>query len=90
MDRKKKDELPKMQVGFIDSICMPLYKVLATLVPDLVPLLEGVKNNRNNWQALADNPKGTKLIFFVSFEFSYIHLQLMSLNQNHQSFHLRE
>ena len=27
MDRDKKDELPKMQVGFIDFICLPLYKV---------------------------------------------------------------
>ena len=27
MDRKKKDELPKMQVGFIDAICLPVYKV---------------------------------------------------------------
>ena len=27
MDRKKKDELPKMQVGFINFICMPLYEV---------------------------------------------------------------
>ena len=27
MDRKKKDDLPKMQVGFIDFICMPVYKV---------------------------------------------------------------
>ncbi|CAD5123090.1 DgyrCDS11466 [Dimorphilus gyrociliatus] len=27
MDRTKKDDLPKMQVGFIDSICLPLYKV---------------------------------------------------------------
>ena len=27
MDRKKKDELPKMQVGFIEFICMPVYKV---------------------------------------------------------------
>lgn len=27
MDRKKKDELPKMQVGFIDFICMPVYQV---------------------------------------------------------------
>jgi len=27
MDRKKKDELPKMQVGFIDFICLPVYKV---------------------------------------------------------------
>ncbi len=27
MDRKKKDELPKMQVGFIDFVCMPVYEV---------------------------------------------------------------
>ena len=27
MDRRKKEELPKMQVGFIDFICMTLYEV---------------------------------------------------------------
>ena len=27
MDRQKKDELPNMQVGFIDAICLPLYEV---------------------------------------------------------------
>ena len=27
MDRKKKDDLPKMQVGFIDAVCLPIYKV---------------------------------------------------------------
>ena len=27
MNREKKDELPSMQVGFIDSICMPVYEV---------------------------------------------------------------
>ncbi|KAA0202638.1 hypothetical protein HAZT_HAZT011652 [Hyalella azteca] len=29
MDREKKDELPQMQVGFINAICLPLYKVTA-------------------------------------------------------------
>ena len=28
MDRAKKDKLPKMQVGFIDSICLPIYQVI--------------------------------------------------------------
>lgn len=28
MDRERKDELPQMQVGFIDVICLPLYKVI--------------------------------------------------------------
>ncbi len=27
MDRDKKDQLPSMQVGFIDSICLPIYQV---------------------------------------------------------------
>ena len=29
MDREKKDELPQMQVEFIDRICVPLYGVLS-------------------------------------------------------------
>ena len=58
MDRKKRDELPKMQVGFIDFICLPLYEVLAELLPDLNPLLDGVKRNRQNWQTLHEDPTG--------------------------------
>ena len=63
MDRKKKDELPKMQVGFIDFICLPLYDVLAELLPGLNPLLEGVRHNRENWQALHENPNGRNSTF---------------------------
>ena len=29
MDRERKDELPQMQVEFIDRICVPLYRVLS-------------------------------------------------------------
>lgn len=58
MDRKKRDELPKMQVGFIDFICMPLYEILAELLPGLNPLHVGVQQNRQNWQALHENPNG--------------------------------
>lgn len=58
MDRKKKDDLPKMQVGFIDFICMPVYKLFYDLEPCLKPLYDGCVDNRNNWQALAD--KGNK------------------------------
>lgn len=60
MDRKKRDELPKMQVGFIDFICLPLYEVLAELLPGLNPLLDGVQCNRRNWQTLHENPNGRK------------------------------
>ncbi|XP_078354204.1 cGMP-specific 3',5'-cyclic phosphodiesterase-like [Oculina patagonica] len=54
MDRKKKDDLPKMQVGFIDFICMPVYKLFYDLEPCLKPLYDGCVDNKNNWQALAD------------------------------------
>ena len=32
MDREKKDKLPTMQVGFIDSICLPVYEVREELL----------------------------------------------------------
>ncbi len=58
MDRKKKDELPKMQVGFIDSICLSLYDVLHQLEPRLSPMYEGCLSNRANWESLINERKG--------------------------------
>lgn len=54
MDRERKDELPKMQVGFIDVICLPLYRVLAETFPWIRPLYEGTVDNRQHWQDLAE------------------------------------
>ena len=54
MDRQKQDELPKMQVGFINAICLPIYKELFELHPPFKPLYDGVLNNRSMWQSLAD------------------------------------
>ncbi|XP_059488412.1 cGMP-specific 3',5'-cyclic phosphodiesterase [Neocloeon triangulifer] len=54
MDRERKDELPQMQVGFIDVICKPLYKVLSDTFPWMLPLYEGCMENRKNWQDLAE------------------------------------
>ncbi|KAF7419006.1 hypothetical protein HZH68_001659 [Vespula germanica] len=54
MDRERRDELPQMQVGFIDVICMPLYKVMAETFPWIKPLYEGTKENRKHWQDLAE------------------------------------
>jgi cGMP-specific 3',5'-cyclic phosphodiesterase, invertebrate len=54
MDRERKDELPKMQVGFIDVICCPLYKVLSETFPWISPLYEGTMENRRHWQDLAE------------------------------------
>ncbi|XP_058056137.1 cGMP-specific 3',5'-cyclic phosphodiesterase [Anopheles bellator] len=54
MDRERKDELPKMQVGFIDVICLPLYKVLTEAFPWIGPLYEGTMDNRQHWHDLAE------------------------------------
>lgn len=43
-----------MQVGFIDVICLPLYKVLSDTFPWITPLYDGTLENRNNWQDLAE------------------------------------
>ncbi|XP_054260068.1 cGMP-specific 3',5'-cyclic phosphodiesterase [Macrosteles quadrilineatus] len=54
MDRERKDELPQMQVGFIDVICLPLYKVLADTFPWIQPLYDGCYTNKLHWQDLAE------------------------------------
>ncbi|XP_033324834.1 phosphodiesterase 6 [Megalopta genalis] len=57
MDREKRDELPQMQVGFIDMICLPLYKVMADTFPWIMPLYNGTMENRRHWQDLAEKVK---------------------------------
>lgn len=43
-----------MQVGFIDVICLPLYKLLSEAFPWIRPLYEGTLDNRKHWQDLAE------------------------------------
>lgn len=40
MNREKQDQLPLMQVGFIDSICLPIYEVSVIYIGG--PNFEGV------------------------------------------------
>ncbi|GAU92146.1 hypothetical protein RvY_04264-2 [Ramazzottius varieornatus] len=49
-DRNKYPELPKMQVGFIDFICLPLYKAFSDFAPGLKPLYDGCLTNREHWE----------------------------------------
>eukprot|EP01137_Pigoraptor_chileana_P024954 Opistho-2@93753 len=53
MDREKAD-IPKCQLGFIDFVCQPVYQKLSQLLPEATYLLDGVKVNRENWQAAYD------------------------------------
>lgn len=54
MDRSKRDELPKMQVQFIDSVCMGVYESLEKANPLFRPLLDGCLSNRRNWSNLSE------------------------------------
>lgn len=56
MNRDKMSKLPEMQIGFIDSICAPIYAAFAKLFPhELGPLLEGCLTNRDLWAEVAKN-----------------------------------
>ncbi|XP_074647468.1 dual 3',5'-cyclic-AMP and -GMP phosphodiesterase 11-like [Tubulanus polymorphus] len=62
MDRDKKDQLPSMQVGFIDAVCMPVYQAFAKLSDDFYPLLEGCKVNRKHWAEQSHSERSSKKI----------------------------
>ncbi|KAK0041345.1 cGMP-specific 3 5-cyclic phosphodiesterase isoform X3 [Biomphalaria pfeifferi] len=54
MDREKKDELPKMQVDFIDFICAPVYELFAKVSESLKPLNDGCQANRQHWKNMSN------------------------------------
>uniref|UniRef100_A0A7N4NTT5 Phosphodiesterase n=1 Tax=Sarcophilus harrisii TaxID=9305 RepID=A0A7N4NTT5_SARHA len=54
MDRNKADELPKLQVGFIDFVCTFVYKEFSRFHEEIQPMFDRLQNNRKEWKALAD------------------------------------
>ncbi|XP_078497260.1 cone cGMP-specific 3',5'-cyclic phosphodiesterase subunit alpha' [Lissotriton helveticus] len=54
MDRNKADELPKLQVGFIDFVCTFVYKEFSRFHKEITPMLDGLQNNRVQWKTQAD------------------------------------
>ncbi|XP_063174201.1 dual 3',5'-cyclic-AMP and -GMP phosphodiesterase 11A [Candoia aspera] len=51
-DRNRKDELPRLQLEWIDSICVPLYQALVKVNGKLKPMLDSVGANRKKWEEL--------------------------------------
>ncbi|KAJ0070390.1 hypothetical protein NL108_007728, partial [Boleophthalmus pectinirostris] len=51
-DRNRKDELPGLQLEWIDGICSPLYETLVKLNPKLQPMLDMIQANRSKWEEL--------------------------------------
>ncbi|XP_077128742.1 dual 3',5'-cyclic-AMP and -GMP phosphodiesterase 11A [Ranitomeya variabilis] len=51
-DRNRKDELPRLQLEWIDNICFPLYETLVKMNAKLKPMLDSVTTNRSKWEEL--------------------------------------
>ncbi|XP_053483948.1 dual 3',5'-cyclic-AMP and -GMP phosphodiesterase 11A [Ictalurus furcatus] len=51
-DRNRKDELPALQLEWIDGICKPLYEALVKLNRKLQPMVDGIHANRKKWMEL--------------------------------------
>ncbi|XP_044154124.1 cone cGMP-specific 3',5'-cyclic phosphodiesterase subunit alpha' [Bufo gargarizans] len=54
MDRNKAEELPKLQVGFIDFVCTFVYKEFSRFHKEITPMYDGLQNNRVQWKTQAD------------------------------------
>ena len=54
-DASKSENLPKMQIGFINFICLPVYESLALHLDEAKPMLSAVLENRKHWAALAEH-----------------------------------
>ncbi|KAM6910790.1 dual 3',5'-cyclic-AMP and -GMP phosphodiesterase 11A [Xenentodon cancila] len=54
-DRNRKDELPALQVEWIDGICKPLYQALLKLNKKLQPMVDGIDANREKWEELCSS-----------------------------------
>lgn len=59
-DRELRHELPKLQVGFCQGVCLPVYKALGDLSPQLRPLEKAVKVNRDKWEELSRQQEETR------------------------------
>ncbi|XP_017281932.1 dual 3',5'-cyclic-AMP and -GMP phosphodiesterase 11A [Kryptolebias marmoratus] len=59
-DRNRKDELPALQLEWIDGICRPLYQALLKLNRKLQPMVDGIDANREQWQELCSSSQLTR------------------------------
>ena len=53
MNRDLKQELPQMQAGFCEGVCLPVYRALACLSPAFKRMEEAVRSNKERWKKMA-------------------------------------
>lgn len=61
MDRERKHELPLLQIAWINDICLPLYKCLATINPSLQCMVDGAMANIEKWAEVAQSSEISRL-----------------------------
>ncbi|KAM6967490.1 dual 3',5'-cyclic-AMP and -GMP phosphodiesterase 11A [Aplochiton taeniatus] len=59
-DRNRKDELPALQLEWIDGICRPLYQALVKVNRKLQPMVDGIEANREKWEELCSSYQQTR------------------------------
>ncbi|XP_030762448.1 probable 3',5'-cyclic phosphodiesterase pde-5 [Sitophilus oryzae] len=59
MDRQQPDQQAASQVGFLNGICLPCYRLLSELIPECKPLLEMCEENLQRWKQLAESVKSS-------------------------------
>ena len=52
LDRRKLPELPKMQLSFLNFMCVPVFTSLAVAFACFQPLVDAINTNRDGWGAL--------------------------------------
>ncbi|VDD93505.1 unnamed protein product [Enterobius vermicularis] len=57
MDRRRANELPQAQVGFMEGICIPCYELLAKVIPESEPFYQRAKENTKRWKEIAAEQK---------------------------------
>uniref|UniRef100_A0A3B5MQ25 Phosphodiesterase n=1 Tax=Xiphophorus couchianus TaxID=32473 RepID=A0A3B5MQ25_9TELE len=65
-DRNRKDELPALQLEWIDGICKPLYQALLKLNRKLKPMVDGINGNREKWQELCLSDQQTRRASYIA------------------------
>ncbi|VDP87116.1 unnamed protein product [Echinostoma caproni] len=63
MDRTHINELPQLQVNFIDAVCLPIYTSIVQVHPALQPLLDGCTRNRKCWSLLGEGCEVPESLF---------------------------
>lgn len=61
MDERRSDQLPRLQMGWIDAVCFPLFQNLSLICETFEGHLNRMKENRLNWSLLNEKLKLSKI-----------------------------